>query len=86
MARSRSRVKSLNLAPVLATSNSQLDKDDATASWYTAAGEQAPITSQVSLGYDGSLSSDIRLAPVKFSEDDGSSLDFSGMRLLLRGS
>lgn len=80
-----SRVKSLNLAPVLATSNSQLHKDDATASWYTAAGEQAPITSQVSLGYDGSLSSDIRLAPVKFSEDDGSSLDFSGMRLLLRG-
>lgn len=80
-----SRVKTLNLAPVMATSNSQLDKDDLTASWFAAAGEQPPVTGQVSLGYDGSLSSDIRLAPTRFSEDDGSSLEFSGMRLLLRG-
>jgi len=80
-----SRVKALNLAPVMATSNSQLDKDDFTESWFAAAGGQSPVTSQVSLGYDGSLSSDIRFAPSKFSEDDGSALDFSGMRLLLRG-
>ncbi|MFV3328465.1 YdgA family protein [Pseudomonas sp. NY15372] len=80
-----SRVKRLNLAPVMATSNSQLDKDDFTASWFAAAGDQSPVTGQVSLGYDGSLSSDIRLAPLKLSQDDGSNLDFSGMRVLLRG-
>ena len=80
-----SRVKRLKLAPVMATSNSQLDKDDFTASWFAAAGDQSPMTGQVSLGYDGSLSSDIRVAPLKLSEEDGSTLEFSGMRVLLRG-
>ncbi|PAV73803.1 hypothetical protein WR25_08093 [Diploscapter pachys] len=69
----------------MATSNSALDKDDFTEGWFTAAGDKAPVTAQVSLGYNGSVDSDIRLAPVTLKEDDGNVLDFSGLQLQLRG-
>lgn len=80
-----SRVKAFKLMPVMATSNSALQKDDFTAAWFAAAGDQPPVTGQVSLGYGGGVDSDIRLAPVKFNEADGSQLDFSGMQLVLSG-
>ncbi|MFT0867290.1 YdgA family protein [Pseudomonas sp. CAM1A] len=80
-----SRVKAFKLMPVMATSNSALDKDDFTAGWFTAAGDKAPVTAQVSLGYNGSVDSDIRLAPVTLKEDGGNVLDFSGLQLQLRG-
>ncbi|MDF0733022.1 YdgA family protein [Pseudomonas entomophila] len=80
-----SRVKAGKLMPVLATSNSALQKDDFTAPWFAAAGDKAPVTGQVSLGYDGSVDSDIRLAPVTLKEDNGNTLDFTGMQLLLSG-
>ncbi|MGE7991794.1 YdgA family protein [Pseudomonas sp. NPDC089554] len=80
-----SRVKAGKLLPVMATSNSTLQKDDFTAPWFAAAGDKAPVTAQVSIGYGGSVDSDIRLAPVNFKEDDGRTLDFSGMQLLLSG-
>ena len=80
-----SRVKAGKLVPVMATSNSTLQKDDFTAPWFAAAGDKAPVIGQFSLGYDGGVDSDIRLAPVSFKEDDGNTLDFSGMQLLLSG-
>ncbi|MCO7513628.1 YdgA family protein [Pseudomonas guariconensis] len=80
-----SRIKALKLMPVMATSNSVLEKDDFTAAWFTAAGDKTPLAGQVSLGYGGGIESDIRLAPLKLSEENGSTLDFSGMQLLLRG-
>mgnify|MGYP006213584275 CR=1 FL=1 len=39
----------------VAVSNSTLQKDDATAAWFAAAGEQAPVSAQTSLGYGGSV-------------------------------
>ncbi|MFF7108034.1 YdgA family protein [Pseudomonas sichuanensis] len=80
-----SRVKAFKLMPVMATSNSALEKDDFTASWFAAAGDKAPVTGQVSLGYGGTVESDIRLAPVKLEEDGKKVLDFSGMQLLVSG-
>ena len=80
-----SRVKALKLMPVMAVSNSTLQKDDATAAWFAAAGEQAPVSAQTSLGYGGSVVSQVRLAPVKLDEADGNSLDFSGMQLEVSG-
>jgi hypothetical protein len=77
-----SRVKAFKLMPVMATSNSALEKDDFTAPWFAAAGSR-PRQRPVSLGYGGTVS-DIRLAPVKL-EQDGKSLDFSGMQLLVSG-
>ncbi|WP_137164652.1 YdgA family protein [Pseudomonas asiatica] len=80
-----SRVKALKLMPVLAVSNSTLQKDDATAPWFAAVGEQAPVSAQTSLGYDGNVVSQVQLAPVKLDEADGNSLDFSGMQLQVSG-
>ncbi|CAM3054552.1 YdgA family protein [Pseudomonas plecoglossicida] len=80
-----SRVKALKLMPVMATSNSTLQKDDFTAPWFAATGEQPPVTAQVSLGYGGDVDSKIQLAPFKFSEDNGSSIDFSGLQLEAAG-
>ena len=67
------------------SSNSVLDKDEATAKWYSAAGEQSPITANVDVGYGGHIDSDVRLAPIKLNEVDGNSVDFSGMQVLLSG-
>ncbi|MGE8322033.1 MAG: YdgA family protein [Pseudomonas sp.] len=80
-----SRVKALKLMPVLAVSNSALQKDDFTAAWFAAAGDQAPVSAQTSLGYGGNVLSQIQLAPVKLDEADGNSLDFSGMQLHVSG-
>ncbi|AVH34897.1 DUF945 domain-containing protein [Pseudomonas monteilii] len=80
-----SRVKAFKLMPVLAVSNSSLQKDEATAAWFAAAGEQAPVSAQTSLGYGGNVVSQVRLAPVKLDEADGNSLDFSGMQLEVSG-
>ncbi|WP_028634634.1 YdgA family protein [Pseudomonas parafulva] len=80
-----SRVKALKLMPVMALSNSTLDKDDATAAWYAAAGEQVPLSAQTSLAYGGGVTSQVRLAPAKVDEANGNSLDFSGMDLEVSG-
>lgn len=71
--------------PVMATSNSVLDKDDFTKGWYAAAGDKPPVTAQFSLGYGGNVDSDIRLAPVTLKEDGDNVLDFSGMQVLMSG-
>ncbi len=80
-----SRVKALKLMPVLAVSNSTLQKDDFTAAWFAAAGDKPPVSAQTSLGYGGNVVSQVQLAPVKLDEADGNSLDFSGMQLQVSG-
>ena len=80
-----SRVKALKLVPVLAASSSSLQKDDLTAPWFAAAGEQSPISAHTSLGFSGNIDSTISVAPLKHTEADGSSLDFSGMSLEVSG-
>jgi uncharacterized protein YdgA (DUF945 family) len=80
-----SRVRALKLMPVMAVSNSTLQKDEAVAPLFAAAGETAPISAQTSLGYGGSVVSQVQLAPLKFDEADGNSLDFSGMQFEVSG-
>ncbi|MDO7901533.1 YdgA family protein [Pseudomonas sp. K1(2024)] len=80
-----SRVKVLKLLPVMAVSNSQLQKDDTTAPWFAAASDKSPVVGQVTLGYGGGVQSDIQLAPAKLDEGDGNVMDFGGMQLLLKG-
>ena len=76
-----SRVKAFKLLPVLATSNSALEKDDTTAAWFEATGGQAPLSAQTSLGFDGSVDSDMQVAPVSIQDDTGTRIEFSGMHL-----
>ncbi|MBH3384644.1 YdgA family protein [Pseudomonas juntendi] len=80
-----SRVKALKLVPVMAVSNSTLQKDDAVAPWFDAAGGKVPLSAQTSLGYGGDVVSRIQLAPLKLDKADGNRLDFSGMQLEVSG-
>ncbi len=80
-----SRVKTFRLMPVLALSNTTLDKDDGTAAWYAAAGDRPPFSAQTSMGYGGSVDSQVHLAPVKIDEANGTSLTFSGLELQVSG-
>ena len=80
-----SRVRALKLMPVMAVSNSTLQKDEAVAPLFAAAGEKAPISAQTSLGYGGSVVSQVQLAPLKIDEADGNTFDFSGMQFEVSG-
>lgn len=80
-----SRVKTLRLMPVLAHSTSTLDKDEGTSAWYDAADGRVPVSAQTSLGYGGSIDSEIHLAPVKVEDSDRAGLTFSGLDLQVSG-
>ncbi|MFJ4346817.1 YdgA family protein [Pseudomonas sp. NPDC089401] len=80
-----SRVKALKLMPVLAASNTTLRKDELTAPWFAAAGDQAPLSVHTSLGYAGNVDSNITLAPLKVTQANGTAVDFSGMHLEVSG-
>lgn len=77
-----SRVKAFKLLPVMAASNAELQKDEGTAGWFAAAGEQSPLRAHFSLGYGGGVDGKITLQPLKLDEPDGNKLDFSGLELL----
>lgn len=79
-----SRIKAFKLMPVMAASNAQLQKDEATAAWFAAAGEQSPLQGQFSLGYGGAVESTLKLLPVTLHETDGNALQFSGLELLAK--
>lgn len=76
-----SRVKSLKLLPVMAVSEGSLEKNEQTAVLFDAAGGKNPLTGTTTLGYGGSIDTDLRMPPMKFSMDDGSGFDFSGLQL-----
>ena len=81
-----SRVKSLKLMPVMAASNARLEKNQATASWFAAADEQSPLQVHSSLGYDGSVASELELLPVKVDQGTSKKVDFTGLRLHIEGN
>lgn len=76
-----SRLKKLNLWPVLATSNYALEPNELTQKWFDAAKGEAPLFGQVSLGYDNSTSGTIELRPLDFSPAEGQQVKFSGLAL-----
>lgn len=76
-----SRLKRLNLWPVLATSNYALEANPLTQKWFDAAKGAAPLTGQVSLGYDHSTSGTVELTPLEFAPQEGQNITFSGLKL-----
>ncbi len=81
-----SRVKRLQLAPVMAASNYALLKTDNTASWFGLTGDKAPLQGSMSVGYGGALHNELRVEPFESSDEDGTSLSFSGLTLNLESS
>ena len=73
-----SRLKSLQLLPVMAYSTSRLEQNELVAPLFKLAGEQDPILVSSAIGYDRSASGEYRVAPLTVSEE-GVDLSFSGL-------
>src|SRR5690606_11070610 len=76
-----SRIKSLKLMPVMATSNYALESSPALEKWFAATKGASPLEGQVSLGYDKSVGGTVRLNQAQLAIDEESSLEFSGLHI-----
>jgi uncharacterized protein YdgA (DUF945 family) len=75
-----SRLKTLNLVPVMAASNMQLEKNLFTEKWFAMTSGQSPLVGQFSIGYDRATEGRAELLPFQFDNGDGA-FKFSGMTL-----
>jgi uncharacterized protein YdgA (DUF945 family) len=76
-----SRLKALKLLPVMATSNYALERSPELEKWFAGSQGGAPLQGQVSLGYDRSMSGDLRLQPLQVALDEQTHVDFSGLEI-----
>ncbi len=80
-----SRVKTLQLVPVMAASNMELEKNVFSEKWFAMTHGQAPLTGQFSMGYDRAALAHIELLPFEFDDQSGS-FKFSGLTFNGSGS
>jgi len=80
-----SRVKALKLVPVMAASNTALEKNLYSEKWFAMTDGQTPLTGQFSMGYDRSTQGRVELLPFQFSNQNGS-FKFSGFTVDAKGS
>ncbi|MGE8188603.1 YdgA family protein [Pseudomonas sp. NPDC086278] len=76
-----SRLMSLKLLPVMATSHYELERTPLTEKWFAAAKDKSPLTGVVNIGYDNSTNGTLELLPLDVALDDKSNLKFSGLNL-----
>jgi uncharacterized protein YdgA (DUF945 family) len=76
-----SRLQTLKLLPVMATSNYALERSPALEKWFAGSQGGAPLQGQVSLGYDRSMSGNLRVQPLQIALDEQSQIDFSGLEI-----
>ncbi|WP_068827278.1 YdgA family protein [Pseudomonas sp. BMS12] len=74
-----SRLKAVKLMPVLATSNYVLEQNPQLEKWFAATAGTSPLTGQVSLGYDNSLSGTLQIKPLETAVDEHTAVSFSGL-------
>lgn len=67
-----SRLMSLKLLPVLATSHYELEKTPITEKWFAAAKDKSPLTGVVNIGYDNATNGTLELLPLDVALDDKS--------------
>lgn len=80
-----SRLKTLQLMPVMATSNYALEKDERSADWFAASNDVSPMHGRLSLGYDRSVSGYVTLEALQFSPPNGASLHTSVLTMNVAG-
>ncbi|MFG0382414.1 YdgA family protein [Pseudomonas sp. zbq_18] len=74
-----SRLKQAKLLPVMATSNYELEHNEALAKWFAASAGKSPLSGQVSLGYDRAVTGTLQISPLEAVLDERTSLSFSGL-------
>ncbi|WP_434678919.1 YdgA family protein [Pseudomonas sp. R1-18] len=80
-----SRLKKLNLVPVMALSNFEMEKNESTEKWFALSKDVAPIKGQASVGYDRSTKGWLQMAPLEMNDTDGT-FKFSGLNLNVEAS
>ena len=80
-----SRVKSLQLVPVMAASNMQIEKNAFSEKWFAMTNGQPPLTGHFSMGYDRAALGRVDLLPFEFNDQTGA-FKFSGFTLNASGS
>lgn len=80
-----SRVKSLQLVPVMAASNLQIEKNAFSEKWFAMTNGQPPLTGHFSMGYDRAALGRVDLLPFEFNDQTGT-FKFSGFTLNASGS
>ncbi|MDH0749408.1 YdgA family protein [Pseudomonas sp. GD03842] len=80
-----SRVKKLDLVPVMAASNLVLEKNAFSEKWFEMTSGQSPLTGQFSMGYDRAAQGRVELLPFQFDSQNGS-IKFSGFTLNATGT
>lgn len=74
-----SRLKTLNLMPVMALSNFEMEKTESWEKWFALSKDVAPIKGQASVGYDRSTKGWLQMAPLEMNDTDGV-FKFSGLK------
>ena len=75
-----SRLMSLKLWPVLASSHLALEKNPTTEKWFAATKDVSPIKGVANIGFNRSVNGTLELLPLEF-KDATNSVNFSGMKL-----
>ncbi|MBV2133053.1 YdgA family protein [Pseudomonas sp. MAP12] len=75
-----SRLQSLELKPVMATSRFELERSEDVIPWFVGAGGSSPLTGSLVLNYDNSVTGRVTLLPLQLA-GEGNSVRFSGMDL-----
>ncbi|MCD5997277.1 YdgA family protein [Pseudomonas sp. CDFA 602] len=73
-----SRLKTLNLLPVMALSNFQMEKSPSSEKWFAMSKDVSPITGKASIGYDKATKGWLKMAPLEMNDTDGT-FKFSGL-------
>lgn len=73
-----SRLKALDLMPVMAASHFTLQNSPDTAAWFAMSKGQTPLSGAATIGYDRSSETELTLRPLDFQDDTGS-VSFSGL-------
>ncbi|MDY7562434.1 YdgA family protein [Pseudomonas sp. 10B1] len=80
-----SRVKSLNLMPIMAASNYEIEKNSVTEKWFALTNGAAPLKGHTAIGYNYSTEGTLELLPLDIDSKSGT-FKFSGINLWLQAS
>lgn len=80
-----SRLKTLNLVPVMALSQFELEKNPTTEKWFAVTKGAAPLHGTISVGYDRAVAGALQLTPLDI-KDGGDTVSFSGLTVDFEGT
>ncbi|MFI3047981.1 YdgA family protein [Pseudomonas coronafaciens] len=80
-----SRLKTLNLLPVMALSNFQMEKSPDADKWFAMSKGVPPLKGQASISYDRATRGTLQMAPLEMTDVDGT-FSFSGLDLNVESS